>query len=1248
MSGGRLNVIGDYYTDLITVSCSSLGTWNGTSKVIEQLNSNPSPIETAEGYELSDFDNWTRTAAGTSKVNTSDTKIDMLIIIWRNNRYIDGNLVCAAGYAIQEILGFGTTAIQTMTGADLVGSFNACTEGHAQQIVVSEYFHTLFGGNNWHCGSGAAPYTFLSTTSSFSMAAQASCVSQIACAWDRQHLGYYGWKDDNLTVPKTYLISALNTSRDEVQTNITIQNYPNGGDFILRDFIKTGDAIQIKLPHLNWSTYGDKKNQYLWVENHQKLSSFDHTRAPTCSDWVPGMLAYIQVGKDIKGSNTSSDLYPSYGTSDLPKPNAVGSWLFPISAEGNFDFYYLYDNLWHDTDNTECIWNGYSLPKDQALSVANPFTGFSELFSRVSSDEDNTMESETGIEDYEHDIYQPGSSEKIGGVIVANQFSYGDAADVFTLSGNHKMSIGTNPSTTPVYTYISNSYQPGYPDAANSNFENRTIYLNGLSVEIISETSNATVGGKEIIVRVKWDDYSVNDFVRWSGNIVLQNDINDPLARQSQIILQAGKTITLARGKSPTQHVAEEMIGDEWSFTEPTILTLKNGTKTTLKNGSSLIIQDGSKLVVESGAELIIEQNAFLDIQNGSTLVLESGGIIKCTQTNAKILVSNGGTFLLNGNNIQLNNANARIELVSGGKIQTAENIDFSFTGSGYLNYFSGGSFVLGLNSRFDLNSSGPTYRVMQLNANALLQINGHEVEVTNAKIIYKNGSTFKITGSKGNFDYVTFTDNNLNGGHAIYAYNTDDLTISHSTLDGFSSAVLLEDIDVCPSDVNVKIDYCTFTNHDFAAVEAYNVERMRFYTSTAIGRTSVTAGLFLEEVDECTVQNSNIYDYTLTSVDAAGVFCHKVSALIIDGSSIHNNEDGIETRATNIYVRNGGVIKDNTTGIYAMSSHDGYTNPDMPVPYMIVVGDIECGWIINNDYGIVATDMTLYIDQIDHANASPNPFDLNPNRFDGNTIKTFDICFEYFNDVNEIIMARHNYWTGGVAPTSADFEIGYDVTCNGFTFDASDFRTTQPTTCDCYGLICATELTFENIQLRLSSTSCNEMITKQGGGQISIANQYRDGYLLFRSGAYNYAYQKFNWLNNRVASEKGTAGLPDGICKQIHQSSIMLKELSDILATVHCQYPFWIDDREAVIEGNYSTKFLIFPNPAQTIITLGSLDGLEADYQILSLNGVEVSHGKLTGSVTIDISNFSKGVYLVMFRDENSNIMETQKIILQ
>ncbi|MBP9084052.1 MAG: hypothetical protein KBH11_13305 [Bacteroidia bacterium] len=153
MSFGNLTVVGDYYPEIITINCSDAisGSLGGTSNVTDYLDNLTSAIVTENGYELSDFDAWTNTSPGVSKTNTGDGLLDAVAIIWRNNTYIDGNPIdtdapCGSGYAFADFV--ATYPIQTMTDCSLLASFGACVESDAFGMIIAEYFHTLFGGNN--------------------------------------------------------------------------------------------------------------------------------------------------------------------------------------------------------------------------------------------------------------------------------------------------------------------------------------------------------------------------------------------------------------------------------------------------------------------------------------------------------------------------------------------------------------------------------------------------------------------------------------------------------------------------------------------------------------------------------------------------------------------------------------------------------------------------------------------------------------------------------------------------------------------------------------------------------------------------------------------------------------------------------------------------------------------------------------------------------------------------------------------
>lgn len=238
----------------------------------------------------------------------------------------------------------------------------------------------MFVGNNFHTGGGAADGTFTwGTTESFSTSAQSGYASLTVCGWDRWFLGTKG--------SRQYVTGAINPATElEVNSDIKISTHPNESQFILRDFVTVGDAVRIKLPHLNWGSNGDKKNQYLWIENHQKISEFDVNKNP-CNAWSKGLYTYLQVGKDLlSGPELYGGIYES--------PNELNDHLFPLTAERNYDFYYDLLNKNFSWEN--CAWGNYYVPYGKMYPDGtvrtNPFTGASDVSGTIiDSDIDGTI-----------------------------------------------------------------------------------------------------------------------------------------------------------------------------------------------------------------------------------------------------------------------------------------------------------------------------------------------------------------------------------------------------------------------------------------------------------------------------------------------------------------------------------------------------------------------------------------------------------------------------------------------------------------------------------------------------------------------------------------------------------------------------------------------------------------------------------------------------------------------------------------
>ncbi len=642
MSMGEYKVVGDYYEDIITVDCNNAtNVSSAATDVISQLNNLPGSLVTKNGYPLSYFDAFG--GEGTS-VHTPGPNgvLDVVIIVFRNLPWWGGQ----TGYGVSSW--WGANHVIDGYNMKMGAYFNAKSSGTgAMDFVIAEYFHGMYGSNNWHLGSGAGTHSFFTKTAAYGLANQGG-QTNVACGWDRQFTKWFSPSGQYFTYAgiqafaKTMSISALDANGIEASSDISIETHPNGATFKLRDFIRYGDAIRIKLPHINWENIGDVKNQYLWIENHQKLSSFDKGQfeGQGCHSFGKGIRMYVEVGKDVV-----DDFYDSNGqlvhrfNASSNEPNGLASWLWPLSAQGNYDLKYEY--AYTNNNPGACQWTNGSTPVNYSASLANPFTGHNDhtMFDNTA---DGTYGNGTG------EVHQ-GWFERMDsqGNITLTMDYYGSQKSAWTQTGKI-MNMGTNPTPTTVYSYKSGSTLQNHPSSPAS-YDNRVIYLNGIAIEITEadytgDVDNAgNTDSYDYTVRVRFDNYYVGQDTRWCGNICLLNDDNDPLERQSQINVGNGVEVILDQGTTATKPHGDPIPGG-YLFADPTVLTLESGTKMEMAANSVLRIKNDATLHIKSGATLDFIDNGLIIVEETGHLCIEEGAIINFSEeTLANIMFVNGG-----------------------------------------------------------------------------------------------------------------------------------------------------------------------------------------------------------------------------------------------------------------------------------------------------------------------------------------------------------------------------------------------------------------------------------------------------------------------------------------------------------------------------------------------------------------------------------------------------------------------------
>ena len=164
--------------------------------------------------------------------------------------------------------------------------------------------------------------------------------------------------------------------------------------------------------------------------------------------------------------------------------------------------------------------------------------------------------------------------------------------------------------------------------------DNRRIYLNGLSVEVLEQREDGSIK-----VRIRWDDFDVPTNVRWCGDIVLQE----------KVIVKRGGSITLDQGYSAQIVEKPQVIDGKDVFAEPTILEVDSGATLKLEKFGNLWIKDGSTLLVRKGASIEMASQASITVERGGHIMVENGARLVLGKKESGIVYKGEKGYSVNG-----------------------------------------------------------------------------------------------------------------------------------------------------------------------------------------------------------------------------------------------------------------------------------------------------------------------------------------------------------------------------------------------------------------------------------------------------------------------------------------------------------------------------------------------------------------------------------------------------------------------
>ncbi len=523
------------------------------------------------------FDLWEDGKAGQVKLLKKAGEVlsfDHVMFIVRNSTY-PSNL---GGYASA-----GTIGRDVLTDTYSVFATNNISPLH---ILLHEFNHLLFGGNNQHCCGGnhigSGPQMFLSFQGGWGMMGSAN-KSLLTCnAYDRFKLG---WKPES----NKYQISARDTLGFERLADFSPEDSVFDVMLVLRDFVTTGDAVRIKLPYLP----DDEFPQYLWIENHTTQSMngspfdvFQYQYLDCIDNAAPGLYAYIQVSHE---KTEGKSIFIGYA-----------DFIRPLPASG------MYDVQWGDTmvQNPWCVNNAINYPFIRKEKFANPLSGnnVAEIMALDLNDDGVIGEKEKRLMDI----------EKIGSSYEYNLPYLGETEFAFNSSYKTSISIDDNPSAVNVLTLVNDD-----KDILNSGKpNNRVIYLNGISIEIIAE--NCPSPG-DFLIRVRTNDHLVENDVRWCAPEIILPDMPE----EFDLVIDKKVDLTIDFGQTPTRMDSVLVYEGRKYFTSPTYFRIMPGAKILMKKKARIILRNKSVLHIMEGAEIIMEDGAAIVPKDSSKVVNE-------------------------------------------------------------------------------------------------------------------------------------------------------------------------------------------------------------------------------------------------------------------------------------------------------------------------------------------------------------------------------------------------------------------------------------------------------------------------------------------------------------------------------------------------------------------------------------------------------------------------------------------------
>lgn len=968
-SGNPLKMIAGVFPERINVTATSTinlagnpwGTY--TNMVYDYIRTN------YPGYDFSPYDSRTNMPGYQYDYSgyAPDGKIDYVVVVWRYNQSCGldpgaPSTLCGNKYS-------GGSVASSWSGSNSLGTGNYYVNagfttqkgfwGIDPTTFYHEVAHTLYGAP--HCNAANhVVHNFFYTNYGWGMMKSSLAPNVYNCAngWERW---YNGWIE-------------LTTSSGNTPSDIaTISNLQNGGVYTLRDFITTGDVIRVKLPNVN--------NQFLWLENHTGESIFDDRYSYEANGLgIPfpeaprGLVGYIENTRYARSYTAGTDV--------------GGNSIKYLNALGNHDF----TNQYASPEPTAPEW--WMPVYDFVTVLPNPLGGHNNL-----TEIRNNYYGSSTIIDYNNDWNGPGFTNEMRHLVKKDGvFTYGVLGFGMNFPQGAKVDMGSNPVITNLQAYNSSTKVLA------------PIYLNGISFEVLSYN-----GDNSVTVKIRMDDYDVNNNTRYTGDIILSPNVVS--SANYSLNLKAAKILDIDKSGTPNRHT----LSPDNDFINPTLLTCNSGSFFHLEpnatvnviNGSTLKLTGGSKMELEAGATLHIAANSSLIVENGAELNLKPGSFL-IIDAGATVTYNNNqaNKGLLVGSTSYTGNP-ATVEV--NGNITFGSNAKWEHYRDGFYRFYPTHSLTIPNAVPVKFTGKGKTRKFVELANNTTLTLsNVDDVDWNSGLVQY--GSNSKIV-----LDDVNFTSIN-----ATYNPSSNPQTTATAFEINNPLPTFINSCDFNNLGKGVKVTNASSLVHiqtgKFTTMSTYGVE-----VSDA-ANFKMTNGFVNGAQTALYVQNSNVVEIYSTEFKNAtyGVNLEYVSGAYFSGANIQSNTTGLKALASLVFLRNGARIHQSSN--YGVEIYGNYDAGLGSYNAMLTMGDIGCGAVYNNtNVGIFGIDALLNIDAVQHSIDRGDNI-IKPNRFDNNGGLTFEFCYGSSTVAPSQINAKGNFW--GVSPA--------DIQSNEYVFVAN------------------------------------------------------------------------------------------------------------------------------------------------------------------------------------------------------------------